>query len=68
MAIYYINKNEQNNGDHEVHKIGCSWLPDKENRIELGNFNNCYAALSAAKEKFPQANGCYHCSRECYTS
>jgi len=67
MAKYYVNKNEQSNGDHEVHQIGCSWLPDDENRVALGDFNNCYAALSVAKEKFDQVNGCYYCSKDCHT-
>lgn len=45
MALYYVNKNAQNNGDHEVHKSGCSWMPDKDNRIFLGDFTNCFGAV-----------------------
>ncbi len=30
MANYYVNKNAQANGDHEVHKSGCSWIPKKK--------------------------------------
>ena len=25
MAKYYVNKNTQSNGDHEVHTTGCNW-------------------------------------------
>ena len=35
MAYYYVNKNAQDNNDHEVHNGGCSWLPKVENRIYL---------------------------------
>jgi len=67
MAIYYVNKNDQNNEDHELHKIVCSWLPEDENRLELGNFTSCYAALSEAKHRFEQVNGCAHCAPDCHT-
>ena len=67
MPSYYVNKNAQDNGDHEVHKSDCSWLPDVENRILLGTFNNCQAAVRKAKEYYSQSNGCYYCSNECHT-
>lgn len=28
---YYVNKNEQPNGDHEVHTGSCIYLPSVEN-------------------------------------
>lgn len=39
MDKYIINKNQQTNGDHEVHNVnkGCSYLPALENQIVLGN-------------------------------
>ena len=35
---YIINKNAQNNGDHEVHKkdANCQDMPNLENQIDLG--------------------------------
>jgi hypothetical protein len=27
MAHYYVNQHAQANGDHEVHKSGCSHMP-----------------------------------------
>lgn len=30
MAKYYVNQREQVNGDHEVHKLGCSYMPSEE--------------------------------------
>ena len=64
---YYVNKNAQPNGDHEVHREGCAWLPDQTNRIFLGVFSTCAEAVSAARRWYQQVNGCYHCSRECHT-
>lgn len=68
MKKYYVNKNAQSNGDHEVHKSGCSWLPKRENRIYLGEFSSCKGAVREAKKHYSQVNGCYYCSNECHTS
>jgi hypothetical protein len=68
MAQYYVNKNGQDNGDHEVHVSGCSYMPESHNRISLGDFSGCKGAVAAAREHFSQSNGCYYCSNECHTS
>ncbi len=68
MTRYYVNKNAQSNGDHEVHRPGCSFMPDAENRIYLGYFSSCHGAVREAKKHYPQSNGCYFCSNECHTS
>ena len=68
MAKYYVNKNAQSNGDHEVHETGCKYLPADENRISLGYFDNCKDAVKKAKETYSTADGCYWCSNECHTS
>ena len=68
MASYYVNKNEQQNGDHEVHTTGCSWLPNAENRIYLGEFGSCSSAVTEARKYYLQVNGCYFCSNDCHTS
>lgn len=67
MARYYVNKNAQANGDHEVHTPGCSFMPDVNNRIYLGEFKSCHGAVKEAKKHYPQSNGCYYCSNECHT-
>lgn len=59
MVSYYVNKNAQSNGDHEVHKSGCSFIPNIENRIYLGEFSNCSDAVKKAKATYKQVNGCY---------
>jgi len=68
MALYYVNKNAQPNGDHEVHKSGCSFMPSSENRLRLGDFSSCRPAVAAAKKICPKADGCYYCSPACHTS
>jgi len=65
---YYVNKNAQSNGDHEVHEKTCSHLPEDENLVYLGNFASCYPAVVEAKKHYPQSNGCFYCSNACHTS
>ncbi|WP_299569572.1 hypothetical protein [uncultured Shewanella sp.] len=45
MAYYYVNKNAQANGEHEVYTGNCSYLPVEHNRIYLGNFATCQEAI-----------------------
>jgi hypothetical protein len=68
MASYYVNKNEQSNGDHEVHTGDCTYLPAPANRIYLGEFSNCRDAVNAARQFYSRCNGCYFCSNACHTS
>jgi hypothetical protein len=68
MAYYYVNKNAQSNGDHEVHKSGCGHMPSVENRKYLGDFYSCSSAVTEAKKTYSKANGCYFCSNDCHTS
>lgn len=65
--LFYVNMNVQANGDHEVHTSDCYWLPEKDNRISLGRFDNCRDAVKEAKKYYLQSNGCKHCSEPCHT-
>jgi hypothetical protein len=67
MGYYYVNKNAQRNGDHEVHKLGCAYMPAANNCLPLGYFSSCHGAVRKAAEYYPQVNGCYYCSYECHT-
>lgn len=67
MASYYVNKNAQTNGDHEVHREGCSWLPKHENRIYLGEYHSCHGAVAKAGTHYLQVNGCAYCSPDCHS-
>jgi hypothetical protein len=68
MASYYVNKNAQSNGDHEVHVTGCSHPADANNRLQLGFHVNCQSAVQEAKKTYSTANGCRHCCEPCHTS
>ena len=65
---YYVNKNAQSNGDHEVHNSDCRVLPLPANRLYLGSFSTCAGAVAKAKETYPKSNGCAICSPTCHTS
>lgn len=67
MARYYVNQNQQANGDHEVHRQGCDRMPFEENRTYLGEYETCGPAVRKAKTIYPKSNGCYYCSRACHT-
>ena len=68
MKKYYVNKNAQSNGDHEVHTKDCHVLPLPQNRIYLGEFPNCQKAVKKAKEYYDDVDGCIHCCKPCHTS
>ncbi len=58
---YYVNKNAQPKGEHEVHTSDCSYLPKVKNGIKLGKHPSCASAIRKAKKKYPTADGCYWC-------
>jgi hypothetical protein len=66
MARYYVNDRAQANGDHEVHKENCKYMPN--DKTYLGDFSTCKPAVEAAKKKYPTtANGCFYCANDCHT-
>lgn len=66
MKIYFVNKEAQENGDHEVHHAACDWLPYPEKQHLLGRFATCKEAVAEAKKIYPTADGCYYCSNACH--
>lgn len=68
MARYYVNQNAQANGDHEVHREGCSFMPSELNRTYLGQHDGCTTAVREARRYYTRSNGCYYCSNPCHTS
>lgn len=66
MAYYYVNKNAQTSGEHEVHKSGCSFIPTESNRQYLGSFDNCSDAVQEAKKYYSAVDGCYYCCSACH--
>jgi hypothetical protein len=58
---YYVNKQPLPNGDHEVHVPRCTYLPEGDEGIHLGTFNQCSEAIEAAKAHFDKVTGCKVC-------
>ncbi len=67
MPQYLVNRNTDNNGNHEVHETTCNNLPDVPNRVALGHRSDCHAALKKAKDYYDDVDGCYWCCRPCHT-
>jgi len=67
MARYYVNKNAQPTGEHEVHKTGCSYMPALGNCIDLGECVDCHDAVRKAGSHFSNVDGCASCSPDCHT-
>ena len=72
MHKFIINRNQQSNGDHEVHNYttGCSHMPTPQSQIDLGYHEDCRSAVAHAKQQWPneKINGCYYCCYPCHTS
>ena len=67
MKKYYVNKNAQPGGEHEVHDEDCRYLPSSDDRKELGSFSGCKDAVKEAKKHYTEVDGCKTCSKECHT-
>lgn len=67
MEWYYVSKDAQPSGEHEVHRNDCTRLPKIENRIILGCFTNCREAMREARQHYQQVDGCFHCCKPCHT-
>jgi len=66
MPVYYVNRNAQPTGEHEVHKEGCYRMPELQNRIYLRYFLNANDAVREARKYFNKVDGCYYCSPEAH--
>jgi hypothetical protein len=69
VPYFYVNKNAQENGDHEVHEenANCGHEPHILNRLALGWHSDCHGAVKEAKKTYSQSNGCFYCCNECNT-
>ena len=66
--LFYANKHVDNHGRHEVHTSTCQHLPSIDNRVRLGNFDTCSAAITYAKSEYSghDFDGCYYCCKSCH--
>lgn len=68
MPNYYVNKNAQTGGEHEVHTTSCNHGPSLESsKQSLGFHETCKSAVRAAKVYFTNVDGCYYCCKDCHT-
>ena len=63
---YYVDINVEGDGYHEVHIYNCNYRPKPDNRIYLGKYKSCTAAIKEAKKYFVKSKGCHYCSRRYY--
>jgi len=63
---YFVSKQAQSDGDHEIHTSSCSDLPAEKNRKYLGCFNFCKDAEQEAKKYYEDVNGCIKCCPLCH--
>lgn len=69
MPHFVCNKKIDDKGRHEVHEINCSFLPNPENRIDIGYKINCHEAIQKMEEWNPTGfnfDGCYYCCYSCH--
>lgn len=69
MPQYFLNQNQQQNGDYEVHQERCTYMPSYPEA--LGYHASCHGAVEEAKRRHPswyRINGCAFCSGACHTS
>lgn len=72
---YFMNSNQQKNGDYEVHTEVCSYGKLVQSPLELGNFLSCGPAVQLANELYGseaqrlqgRINGCFFCCNACHT-
>ena len=64
---FYVDKQAQVNGDHEVHTMGCASMPRDENLVDLHDHDQCSTAIMAARRYYLQVNGCLSCAPDCHT-
>ena len=60
---YYVEIiSEDGDTNHEIHKEYCVLMPEKDNRLYLGNFTNCEDALREAEKLYQDhVTACSRC-------
>lgn len=61
MTHYYVNNRTQANGDHQIHRTGCSFMPETDSRCYLGEFDSFARALVEAHRRYKQVGVCRYC-------
>lgn len=64
MKLYYVDKNQNQNGHHELHIATCVHLPNLFHRKYLGNYNTLSEASHHAKKHYQNTVACIHCIQQ----
>ncbi len=67
MPNYIVNDNAQPTGEREVHEMNCRYVPQIISYTKLGYHSNCQSAVIAARQYYPDVDGCKVCSSSCHT-
>ena len=63
ITRYFVNRDADVSGDREVHATGCRGLPGMKNRIYLGTFASCRAAVQEARKYYSAVRACPSCAK-----
>jgi hypothetical protein len=65
MRKYCLDKNTNDDGNHNVHTDSCGFLPSLDNQINLGFHDTSEKAIDNAKKLYPEVadkiQGCQFC-------
>jgi hypothetical protein len=64
FSRYFVSVMPRTNDYHQIHKDGCPFLPEKEKRILLGQFDSGKEALIEGKSFFRKSECCRFCLKE----
>jgi hypothetical protein len=67
MPKFYVNKNAEFDGFHEVHVSDCAQGAAPEYQLDLGWYLTCKEAVVEAREIFEKVDGCAYCCEGCHT-
>ena len=68
MYSYFISKEKNGAGKHELHASVCYKLPDPGKRIYIGEFEDCVQAMRLAESMIRSMDGCPLCSPRCHSA
>jgi hypothetical protein len=64
MNRFYVFKNANLQGKHELHKDGCRCVLNDDMAIYLGSYNSISIAIVAARAFFNEVVACAYCCEE----
>ncbi|WP_200978923.1 hypothetical protein [Echinicola sp. 20G] len=65
---FYVNSMAYSDGYHEVHHEKCQLLPNANQQLFLGYFENFNEAIGKSKRIYPLSMGCQFCCKKKHDS